>query len=297
MDFGRLEDSQLPDLDIKHPPIEGLPNPVFISRLQVGCPLWGSDFFKGTLYPKGVKKSEYLRSYAEALDVLELNVTYHSIPDEDQVLAWREEVSVNPRFKFYPKLPRVISHEGRIDHHFELLMRFISAVKKFGPHLGTCFLQLPPSFTPSRLHELVGFLELWPRELKLALEVRHLVWFKNREVSDTLRNLLMKHDVSWVITDTPGIQDVVHQTMTNAEVMVRFVTTGFHEKDKERMMLWSEHFTKYADAGVSDIVFFVHERDEWLCRDILEFMIELNPDLVTRELPKIEKESEQLSLI
>ena len=298
MDFGRLtDDEDLNDYKIGLPAIHGLENPVNQTRLHLGTPLWGSDFFKGTLYPKDTRKADYLRAYAELFDCLELNTSYHSIQSDETIASWVEAVSQNSNFKFYPKVPKIISHEGRLDHHFEKLQMFIASVKGFGPHLGTCFLQLPPSFTPSRIHELAGFLEFWPADMKLAVEVRHLVWFKNLEVRETFKSLLKKHDVSWVITDTPGLPDLIHQDFTTPEVMVRFVTTGFHPKDLERMQEWSGSFAKYSENGVKDILFFVHERDEWLVRSIMEKMVELNHQhLAMRPLPPYQEETHQLSL-
>jgi uncharacterized protein YecE (DUF72 family) len=300
MDFGRLIDGEkLSDLDIHFPPIHSHLTPFFETELHLGLTVWGSEAFRGTLFEKSIPRADFLKAYSRNLDFIELNTTFYNIAGPEQIESWREEVANNPRFKFFPKISKLISHEGRLDHHFEKISAFASMARNFKSNLGACFLQLSPSFTPSRIHELAGFLELWPEDLKLNVEVRHLSWFKNLDVRDKLIELLKSKNVGWLVTDTPGIQDVLHQNIILDEMMIRFVTTGFHEKDKERMAMWSEQFKSYADAGVSDVYFFVHERDEWLCRNILEHMVELNkdqPKLRVSPLPNLVEEAKQLSL-
>ncbi len=300
MDFGRLaEGEKLEDLEIHFPPITTHLSSFFETELHLGLPIWGSEFFRGTLFEKSTPRSDFLKAYSKNLDFIELNTTFYNIHGPELIESWREDVAENVRFKFFPKIPKEISHEGRLDYHFEKIAAFVTMARNFKSNLGTCFLQLSPAFTPSRIHELVGFLDLWPEDLKLNLEVRHLSWFKNLEVRDKLIELLKSKHVGWLVTDTPGMQDVLHQNIISDEMMIRFVSTGFHEKDKERMALWSEQFKSYSKAGVSDIYFFVHERDEWLCRKILEHMVELNLKELTLRvlpLPALVEEAKQLSL-
>ena len=67
------------------------------------------------------------------------------------------------------------------------------------------FLQLPPSFAPAQISELQGFLDFWPEELRLAVEVRHLQFF-TRPYTEELNALLRQYKVARVIMDSRPIR-------------------------------------------------------------------------------------------
>ena len=74
-----------------------------------------------------------------------------------------------------------------------------------GERLGVMFIQLPPNYAPDQLADLTAFLTALPRNhVDLALEVRHLDWFKSPH-QEQLTELLVKLRVGRVILDTRSI--------------------------------------------------------------------------------------------
>jgi uncharacterized protein YecE (DUF72 family) len=85
--------------------------------------------------------------------------------------------------------------------HLSEAQRFVDLMRNLGTRLGPLFLQLPPRYSSKLLNDLQKFLAAWPREGKLAIEVRHPDWFGEPHHS-TLNELLHAHDVARVLSDT-----------------------------------------------------------------------------------------------
>ena len=79
--------------------------------------------------------------------------------------------------------------------------QFIEIMRGLGERLGPMFLQLPPRFPPHLLGELQAFLSVWPQDVRLAVEVRHLDWF-DAPHSDDLNQLLRDFNMARVTIDT-----------------------------------------------------------------------------------------------
>jgi uncharacterized protein YecE (DUF72 family) len=69
------------------------------------------------------------------------------------------------------------------------------------------FLQLPPRYSPNLLADLKAFLAVWPRDVRLAVEVRHLDWF-DAPHHETLNQLLSEHNMARVVIDTRPIRSL-----------------------------------------------------------------------------------------
>src|SRR5258708_12818122 len=74
-----------------------------------------------------------------------------------------------------------------------------------GSRLGPMFLQLPPSFGPAQLAQLQAFLDFWPSDTRLAVEVRHSDFYVEPHAS-TLNTLLAQYQVARVMLDTRPIR-------------------------------------------------------------------------------------------
>jgi uncharacterized protein YecE (DUF72 family) len=81
------------------------------------------------------------------------------------------------------------------------------------------FLQLPPRYSPKLSNDLQKFLAAWPREVKLAIEVRHLDWFDEPQHS-ALNDLLRAHDVARVLIDTRPIRNLPEAKIEGGKVQV-----------------------------------------------------------------------------
>jgi uncharacterized protein YecE (DUF72 family) len=136
---------------------------------------------------------------------VEGNTTFYAVPAQKTLEGWAEDMPET--FRFCPKVPKAISHEGKLLDNVARAHEFIDLLRQLGRRLGPMFLQLPPRFSPTSLPDLEAFLAQWPRELRLAVEVRHLDWFDTPH-DEALNQLLREHNMARVTIDTRPIRDL-----------------------------------------------------------------------------------------
>ncbi|MEJ5223946.1 MAG: DUF72 domain-containing protein, partial [Anaerolineales bacterium] len=144
-------------------------------HLFIGCPIWSFRGWVGNFYPPGTRPADYLREYTRRLTTVEGNTTFYAVPSDKTLTQWVDEMPLT--FRFCAKVPRDISHAGALMPHIAAARRFVETMSALGPRLGPMFLQLPPAYSPRRMDDLTAFLDAWPPEARLAVEVRHLDWF------------------------------------------------------------------------------------------------------------------------
>ena len=173
--------------------------------LYLGCPVWSFKGWVGNFYPAGTKSSDYLREYAKRVTTIEGNTTFYAVPSMETLEKW---VADTPEtFRFCPKVPKAISHEGKLADMDDRAHGFVDVMRQLGTRLGPMFLQLPPRYSPSLLADLQVFLSRWPRDVRLAVEVRHLDWFESPH-DDALDELLADNDMARVTIDTRPIRNL-----------------------------------------------------------------------------------------
>jgi len=179
----------------------------------MGCALWGYKDWVGEFFPPKTRAADFLKLYSQRLTTVEGNTTFYSIPDQTTVQRWAAETPVG--FKFCPKLPRMVTHQGLLAPQVEGAIAFIRHMQNLNSNasspaehrLGPLFAQLPPSYAPSQFADLAAFLEALPRdEVEVAIEVRHLQWFEEPH-AQRLNRLLTDLGVGRVILDTRPIYD------------------------------------------------------------------------------------------
>lgn len=176
-----------------------------MTQLYVGCPIWSFKGWVGNFYPKGTKPGDFLHEYARRLTTIEGNTTFYAIPSAKTLSQWVDEMPET--FRFCPKVPRAISHEGKLTAQIEAAQAFIQVMSQLGSRLGPMFLQLPPHYSPRFFDDLQAFLQAWPQEVRLGVEVRHLDWFDDPH-SQTLNELLTAHNMARVVIDTRPIRSM-----------------------------------------------------------------------------------------
>jgi uncharacterized protein YecE (DUF72 family) len=144
-----------------------------------------------------------LRLYSRRLTTVEGNTTFYAIPSSETVAHWRSETPESFRFCF--KIPRVISHATRLESKSSGLPTFIERMRPLQERLGPFFLQLPPSFAPEQSEQLQAFLADWPRDLPLAVEVRHPQFYQQPQ-AEHLNTLLADYNAARVVMDTRPIR-------------------------------------------------------------------------------------------
>ncbi len=174
-------------------------------NIYLGCPIWSFKGWVGNFYPKGTKPAEFLREYARRLTTIEGNTTFYAVPAPKTVASWIEHTPET--FRFCPKIPKAISHNGKLLDYADRALEFINVMRPLSPRLGPLFLQLPPRYSPNLLGDLGAFLSRMPRDLRLAVEVRHLDWFESPH-DESLNQLLTEHNMARVTIDTRPIRNL-----------------------------------------------------------------------------------------
>ncbi len=173
--------------------------------LAIGCAVWSYPGWVGEVYPPKTPAKDFLRLYSNYFPAVEGNTTFYAIPDRKTLERWIAQTPTG--FKFCLKFPKAITHHGLLAAQIAPAQAFIAQMQELGERLGVMFVQLPPNYKPDNLADLTTFLTALPRQdVDIALEVRHLDWFKSPQ-QERLTELLIKLHVGRVILDTRSIYE------------------------------------------------------------------------------------------
>lgn len=266
---------------------EGLQKP----RIYVGCAKWNRSDLKG-FYPRGTK--DELTHYATQFNSIELNATFYNFYSKEQYAAWAQKTP--DHFRFFPKVNQMISHMKRLNDVDRYTEEFCESLIGLEEKLGMVFLQLHNNFGPKNWDRLERFLNGFPKEIPLAVEVRHTDWLNQEDVANRFYQLLESKRISNIITDTAGRRDLLHMRLTTPQVFIRYVGAN-HESDYTRLDDWLQRIKAWvATGGLTDIYFFVHQNLEKASPLLSAYFIKkLNAEL-GYELQVPETQSTQSSL-
>lgn len=273
MDFGKLTDEQLVNVDFTLPPdgaqtattLNGL-TPVPDPKFYVGCAKWGRKEWVNMIYPPKVKEANFLDEYVKHFNSIELNAVFYSIPKADLIRKWKDKADENSHngFLFCPKFSRTISHMKRLKDADLATDQYLSSIYEFGEYLGPCFLQLGDNFTPTSFDILESYLEKLPKDLKVFVEVRHQSWFADPICRRQLFEMLNRVGKGAIITDASGRRDCLHMELSIPEVFIRFVGNGLAHQasDFARVDEWVLRLKYWLNNGLGKVFFFLHQHDE-----------------------------------
>ena len=284
MEFGRVAPEEIAEIDFTLP-TDGEQTALTLSKgkkiakpwFYVGCAKWGRKEWKDLIYPKKTKEADFLGEYVKHFNSIELNAVFYSIPKEEQILKWRDQVASNTdgEFLFFPKFSRSITHIKRLKDTDFLTDEYIKAISAFGQYLGPCFLQVSDNFGPNNIDILENYLKKLPKDLKVFVEVRHKDWF-NGDAKKQLFSMLAKLEKGAAITDASGRRDCLHMELPTPEAFIRFVGNGgkYLESDKARVDEWVLRIKEWLANGLQQVYFFLHQHDEADTPLIADYTIE-----------------------
>jgi uncharacterized protein YecE (DUF72 family) len=261
--------------------------------LYTGCPIWSYKGWVGSFYPEGTKPPDYLRIYSRRLSTVEGNTTFYAVPAQDTVQRWIKETP--PTFRFCAKLPRTISHFGKVVDHLSEANAFLDVMSPLEERLGPFFLQLPPAYSPALIDDLRAFIDWWPSHLQLAVEVRHSGWFDGPD-HKTLQALLASHQMARVIIDTRPIRSLSGDSILKGSVyerllkareqkpnlpivleptapftFLRYIGHPRLEQNAPFLEEWANHLAQWIREG-RDVYVFCHcpeeSMDPQICREL-----------------------------
>jgi len=121
-------------------------------------------------------EGRHLERYARVLNCAEINSSFHRSHSARVYQRWAAQTP--PGFRFSVKVPRSITHEGRLRRAREPLQRFLDEAAGLGDRLAVLLVQLPPSlaFETRPVRTFFSVLtELF--EGYVVCEPRHASWF------------------------------------------------------------------------------------------------------------------------
>jgi len=178
-----------------------------LNNVFLGTSGWSYKEWIGPFYKKGEKTM--LRAYGRVFKTAEINSTFYRYPTGKMVMGWSR---YSPsEFVFTAKLPRLITHEKKLDLEAgveEDLERFLELMRilLLDGKLGCLLIQLPPK-CDYNLDHIESFLKILPSEFKFAVEFRNLSWMRKETWS-----LLERYKVAYTIVDEPLLPPEVHLT-------------------------------------------------------------------------------------
>lgn len=257
--------------------------------LYLGCPVWSFKGWVGNFYPKGTKSADFLREYARRLTSIEGNTTFYAVPAPKTVAAWIEHTPET--FRFCLKIPKAISHNGKLADYIDRARQFVETLRPLASRLGPMFLQLPPSYSPTLMPDLATFLDAFPKDVRLGVEVRHLDWFDEPH-HGALNQLLMDLNMARVVIDTRPIRTLAgdesirgsaYESLLEARerkpdvpvflertadfTFLRFIGHPEMEPNLEFMNEWVEYLVSQMQQG-ADAFTFCHSPDNLLAPEI-----------------------------
>lgn len=291
MKFGQVEDPSKIDFTLPkdHSRTQEIlkQNKKGLENISIGCAKWNKTDLKG-FYPKGTK--DELTYYATQFNSIELNATFYGMPSSEQVLTWKEKTPAN--FKFFPKITNTVSHFRRLLNIDDVVTQFATAVLNFDEKLGMVFLQLHDNFKPKDYERLEQFVNKWPKEVPLAIELRNTEWFTDEEIFNKTCELFEQNNITNIIVDTAGRRDMLHMRLTTPNAFIRYVGANA-ESDYQRLDDWLKHLTKWKKEGLQNLYFFVHQNIEKASPLLSAYLIEnLNKEWKTDlPVPKMGQEN------
>lgn len=253
------------------------------ANFYIGSTAWTSKEWKGKYYPEKTKSADFLLEYGRQFNSIELNTTHYRIPKQEHIEKWKEQTPDD--FKFCPKVLQLISHSRDLGLGNNRIKEFCVAVSLFDEKLGMCFIQLPPYFGIDRLDILEKFLQSFPDEISLAVELRHHSFYDSEANLDKTAALLTKYKRTFLITDVAGRRDILHMSLSSTTTMIRFVGNDLHQTDYSRIDEWVDKLNSWIDHGLERVYFFPHEPSNIKSPEISEYLsdqIKKNDNFIVR---------------
>ena len=280
----------------------------------LGCPSWSENAWREGLYPQNARPADFLSLYAQVFNAVEGNTTFYARPAPATVERWAQ--SMPGHFRFTAKFPRDISHGGDLREQGHAAQDFLQLLRPLGARVAPLWLQLPASFGPQRLAELVSFVDALERPL--AVEVRHPEFFAKGDAERLLNRLLMDRGVERICLDPRALFScistdpaVLHAQAKKPKVpprpaaftqfpQVRFIGRPELEANDPYLRPWVEKVAGWIEEGRAPYV-FLHTPDNHrapeLARRFHQQLSERLPGLPA--LPEVHQPStvEQLGLL
>lgn len=168
--------------------------------VRVGTCGWSYKDWCGVFYPEKMQPADFLGHYGQTYNVVEVDSTFYRPPTPRMVQTWLHKTPDN--FGFSLKVPQAITHEKLLHDCEAEAEAFVRAASLLENKLLCCLLQfgyINRNVLPSCdafLERLNPFLDCWPPNIPLAVEVRNRNWFVPE-----LAACLRRRGIIWALSD------------------------------------------------------------------------------------------------
>ena len=171
-------------------------------KFFVGVSGFSYTSWKGNFYPKDLKSEDFLGSYSQKLNSVEINSSFYAPPSATTVKSWSAKAQDD--FRFSIKAPRQITHILKLGKgSSDSAKRLSKTLDMLGPKRGPILFQLPP-FMRQDLKLLESFLGETSMLKESVFEFRHESW-----LSDPTYALLDKYQAGWCIAETEDMKPIL----------------------------------------------------------------------------------------
>ena len=171
-------------------------------NLYAGTSGWAYPTWKPGFYPADLPPRAFLHNYAARLTSVEVNYTFRTLPEPEQLQGWLD--ATPPGFRFTFKAPQTITHFQRLVASEAAVAELIASIEpaRAAQKFGCLLFQLPPNFAadPIRLTTFLALPSFADKSLKLAFEFRHASWF-----ADPILEILRRHNVALCTAETDDL--------------------------------------------------------------------------------------------
>lgn len=257
---------------------ESSPNPS-IPTLMLGCPVWGCERWRGSLYTAKAPRDEWLTQYTQVFSTVEVNSSFYALPTPEVIEGWAKKSAAG--FQFCLKFPRALTHDAMLIGAESITRAFIGLMRVLKQHgrLGPAFLQLSPQFSARQFVALARFLNAWPGDLPISVEARHSDYFDEGECERRLDELLTSHGMDRCLFDSRALfsapptdeaeresqrrkpRSPYRTTVTGSRPMVRFVGRNDLATVRPWIEEWATTVGGWIEQGLKPIV-FAHSPDD-----------------------------------
>jgi uncharacterized protein YecE (DUF72 family) len=171
--------------------------------------MWANERWKGGLFPKNCRSSEYLAHYSQYFNAVEGNTTFYADPTPETIERWAHAVPTD--FRFTLKVPKRLSHQPHPEVIPEL-RQWLNLLKPLQSKIGFIHLQLPASNSVPEPHKLKEFIHEIHQFAPCCVEVRHLNFFDKAQHEKVLHQILRAAQAERMCFDSRALFSVVADT-------------------------------------------------------------------------------------
>lgn len=241
--------------------------------IRIGTSGWSYDHWIDVLYPPRTPSARRLERYTEVFDTVELNASFYRWPKDSTFAGWRNRLPTG--FTMSVKAHRGLTHYRRLSSPEPWIERFERCWQLLGERRGVLLVQVHPELQrdDATLARLEAFLEQMPKQIRVALELRHPSWDE-----PVVYQTLERHHAAYVVMSGAGLACIPRATADFVYVRMHgpdsnAIYAGSYSADQLRV--WADRLAEWDRQGRDVWMYFNNDlgghavRNALLLRDLV----------------------------